>query len=216
MIASLPYTTSSTHFDGASLNRFSAAPQDPEIRLAQNGDVEAFNRLVLKYQDKIYRQAFWTLGDGVIAEDACQEVFLQAYRKLHTFNGGSFSAWLLRITTNYCLDQIRASRRRPCQSITMLDDNSEEIEPHWVVDSGDEPEKALEKRETLDAVVKAIQQLSPEFRLPIILIDIQELDYSEACAVLHIPLGTLKSRLARARLKLRESLINFRGCGCPL
>lgn len=81
------------------------------------------------------------------------------------------------------------------------------IEPYWVKGPGDSPEKVLERAETGEAILRSIQKLAPEFRLPVILADLQEMDYVEASAVLHLPLGTFKSRLSRARQKLREDLL---------
>lgn len=180
--------------------------QDQQVRRAQNGDLEAFNELVLIYQDRIFSQALWMLNDEAAAEDAAQETFLQAYRKLHTFRGDSFRAWILKITTNYCLDQIRAGKRHPAQPIDPVNDDGEEIEPSWIKDAGDSPERLVERCEVGAAIAQAVQTLSPEYRAVVILIDLQQVDYVEASAILRVPLGTIKSRLARGREKLRESL----------
>ncbi len=185
------------------------APQDQRIWQTQNGNLEAFNELVLIYQDRVFRQALWMLNDEAAAQDVCQEAFLHAYRKIGTFHGGPFRPWLLRITTNLCLDQIYAARRHPCQPLDAVTAAGEEIEPDWARDPGDSPETIAERTQTGDILAQSIQKLAPEFRVVVILVDIQELDYAEASTILHIPLGTLKSRLARARLKLREDLRAF-------
>jgi RNA polymerase sigma-70 factor (ECF subfamily) len=83
------------------------------IQYAQKGDLDAFNRLVLAYQDMVYNQAYRVIGESDAAEDATQEAFISAYRKIHTYRGGSFKAWLLRIVTNACYDELRRRKRRP-------------------------------------------------------------------------------------------------------
>ncbi len=181
--------------------------QDQYIRQAQKGDLDAFNELVLIYQDSVFRQALWILNDAAAADDACQETFLRAYRNIHTFRGGPFRPWLLRIATNCCIDQIRSTRRRPTQSLTPSNQNGEEIETYWLKDPGDSPEKLVERTETIEEVIRSIQKLPTEYRLPLILVDLQDLDYTEASAILCLSLGTFKSRLWRARQKLREELL---------
>ncbi len=205
------------------ITRYSLTPtrpnypqSDPElrqerlVRRVQDRDLEAFNQLVLLHQDSVFRQALWILNDAAAAEDASQEAFLLAYRKIQSFHGGSFRAWLLKITTNCCLDLIRFSKRRPCQPFGAIlkAGEGEENELGWLNDPADPPEKVIERNETGEAIRRAVQKLAPEFRLPVILIDLQELDYVEASAILQIPLGTLKSRLARARLKLRDDFLH--------
>jgi RNA polymerase sigma-70 factor (ECF subfamily) len=179
---------------------------DQRILQAQNGNLEAFNEIVLIYQDRIYRQALWILNDEDAAEDACQEAFLRAYRKIHTFNGPSVRNWLLQIVTNICLDQIRINKRRPCRPLEITDEFGDEIEPWWCIDPGETPDRACERNETGEEIIRAMQKLRPEYRTPLVLVDIQGLNYAEACAILHIPLGTLKSKVFRARVKLREEL----------
>ena len=83
------------------------------IQSALDGDLDAFNRLVLAYQDMVYNQAYRMLGESQTAQDATQDAFIAAYRKLHTYRGGSFRAWLLRIVTNLCYDELRRRKRRP-------------------------------------------------------------------------------------------------------
>ncbi len=209
MIATVPYPSTGSLLETplAIPPDNSMTPQDQRIRQAQNGNLDAFNELVLAYQDRVFRHALWLLNDEAAAEDASQEAFLLAYRKIHTFQGSSFRPWLLKITTNVCLDYIRAAKRRPCQSLESINEAGEELEPSWLKDPGDTPETVLERSEIGDRISHAIQRLALEYRMAVVLVDLQELDYAEACAVLHIPLGTLKSRLARARAKLREDLI---------
>lgn len=177
------------------------------IERAQSGELEAFNELVLTYQDRVYQQAFWMLQEEDSANDAAQETFVKAYRKFHTFrHGKSFRAWLLRIASNHCLDMIRAAKRHPEQPLEPTGPDGETLEPYWIKDFADTPEQAVEKIELERRIATAIQHLSPEYRTTVILVDLQELDYAEASVILKVPLGTIKSRLSRARHQLRKAL----------
>jgi RNA polymerase sigma-70 factor (ECF subfamily) len=180
--------------------------EDFLIERAQSGDLEAYNQLVLLYQDRVYRHALWMLTDEPAAEDAAQEIFLLVYRKLHTFHGGPFRPWLMRIATNYCLDQIRAARRHTCLAFSQFETDDDEVEPYWVRDSGATPEQVVERAETADRLACAIRSLAPIYRTAILLVDVQELDYSEAATIMGMPVGTLKSRVSRARKMLRDAL----------
>jgi RNA polymerase sigma-70 factor (ECF subfamily) len=174
---------------------------------AAHGDLAAFNQLVLAYQDQVYNQAYWMLGQEDAAEDATQEAFLQAFRHLHTFHGGSFRAWLMKIAVNQCLDQLRLQKARPACSLETYNEYDEEIESSsWLADPNEGPDRVVEQDLTSDRIADCIQRLSPEYRSVLILVDLQELDYQEAASSLRIPLGTVKSRLARARLQMRGML----------
>jgi RNA polymerase sigma-70 factor (ECF subfamily) len=180
------------------------------ICAAQNGDLDSFNRLVLVYQDMIFNQAYRMMGEPETAEDATQDAFISAFRKLRTFRGGSFKAWLLRIVTNLCYDELRRRKRRPTTPLEPMDNDDEEIEsPHWLSDPSDSPEKLTEREELSRALEHCLKGLSPEFRAIVTLVDLQGLDYNEAALVVGRPLGTVKSRLARARLSLRNCMEGF-------
>jgi len=180
------------------------------IRDAQRGDLEAFNRLVLAYQDRVYSQAFRVLGDSQSADDAAQEAFISAYKNLRSFRGGSFRAWLLRIVTNACYDELRRRKRRPTVALEPVDDAGEEIEsPHWIADPGESPEQNIERSELGQAIQACLDQLPEDFRVVVVLVDVQGLDYLEAADAIGKPLGTVKSRLARARNRMRECLQGF-------
>ncbi len=177
------------------------------IRHAQQGDLTAFNRLILHYQDMLYNTAYRVLGDSALADDATQEAFISAFQKLNTFRGGSFKAWLLRIVTNACYDELRRQKRRPQTPLEPLTDDDEEMEtPRWLADDIDSPEEQLEKCELDRAIQRCIEALPPDFRIVTVLIDLQGLDYKDAAKAIKKPLGTIKSRLARARLRLQECL----------
>lgn len=180
------------------------------IRLAQDGDLDAFNRLVLVYQEMVFNQAYRMIGEPEAAEDATQDAFIIAYRKLDTYRGGSFKAWLLRIVTNLCYDELRRRKRRPTTPLEPVDHEDEEIEsPRWLTDSSETPEQSAERAELSRAIQQCLKGLPPEFRAIVTLVDIQGLDYSEAAQTIGSPLGTVKSRLARARTRMRDCLQGF-------
>jgi len=177
---------------------------------AKRGDLTAFNRLVLAYQDMVYNQAYRMMGELDAAQDATQEAFISAYRSMHSFRGGSFKGWLLRIVTNACYDELRRRKRRPTTPLEPLDDDDEEIEsPHWIADPGETPEESTERQELSQAIQNCLEQLPDEFKAVVVLVDLQGVDYTEAASIMQTPLGTIKSRLARARLRLRDCLQGF-------
>jgi RNA polymerase sigma-70 factor (ECF subfamily) len=180
------------------------------IQMSQKGDLDAFNRLVLAYQDMVYNQAYRMISEADTAEDAAQDAFIIAYRKIDTYRGGSFKAWLLRIVTNLCYDELRRRKRRPTTPLEPVDQDEEEIEsPRWLSDPSESPEEAAERAELARALQKCLNHLPDDFRSIVTLVDIQGLDYSEAAAAINSPLGTVKSRLARARSRLRDCLQGF-------
>jgi RNA polymerase sigma-70 factor (ECF subfamily) len=180
------------------------------IQDACRGDLDAFNRLILAYQDRVYSQAYRILGEPQAADDATQEAFISAYKNLRSFRGGSFRAWLLRIVTNACYDELRRRKRRPTTSLEPLDDAGEEIEsPSWLADPGELPEDNVLRAELGQAIQNCLEKLSADFRVVVVLVDVQGLDYLEAASVIGKPLGTVKSRLARARNQMRNCLQGF-------
>lgn len=180
------------------------------IQDAQQGDLEAFNRLILAYQDRVYNQAFRVLGEYQSADDATQEAFISAYKNIRSFRGGSFRAWLLRIVTNACYDELRRKKRRPTTPLEPVDDEGDEIEsPHWIADPGELPEDNVARSELANAIQACLDQLTEDFRVVVVLVDVQGLDYLEASEVIGKPLGTIKSRLARARNRMKDCLQGF-------
>ncbi len=180
------------------------------IQNAQSGDLEAFNHLVLAYQDALFNTALRILGDEDMAADATQEAFLSAFRAIHTFRGGSFKAWLLRTITNACYDELRRLKRRPTTPLEPDSKDGEEMDtPRWLADPSMSPEQELEADELEHAIQHCLEDLPVDFRTVVVLADIQGLDYREVSVAVKVPLGTIKSRLARARLRLRECLQGF-------
>lgn len=177
---------------------------------AQRGDLDAFNRLVLVYQDIVYSQAYRMMGESAPAEDAAQDAFIAAYRKLGTYRGGSFKAWLLRIVTNNCYDELRRRKRRPTTPLEPTDNDDDEIEsPRWMSDPNETPEERAERQELAQALQHCLNDLPDEFRSVVALVDLQGMDYTEAAAAVGKPLGTVKSRLARARTRMRDCLKGY-------
>jgi RNA polymerase sigma factor (sigma-70 family) len=180
------------------------------IQAACQGDVDAYNRLVLAYQDIVFSQAFRMIGEQEAAEDAAQDAFISAFRHLSGYRGGSFKAWLLRIVTNACYDELRRRKRRPTTPLEPLDDDDEEVEsPRWIADPGESPEQAAERAELAQALQHCLDDLPDDFRAVVLLVDVQGLDYAQVSQSMGKPLGTVKSRLARARLRLRDCLQGF-------
>jgi RNA polymerase sigma factor (sigma-70 family) len=180
------------------------------IHDAQHGDLDAFNRLVLAYQDTVYHTALRILGDEDLAADASQEAFISAFRALNSYRGGSFKAWLLRTVTNACYDELRRKKRRPTTPLEPETDDGEDVEsPRWLADPNASPEEQLDQAELEHAIQHCLDGLPAEFRTVVVLADIQGLDYTEVARASRVPLGTIKSRLARARLRLRECLQAF-------
>ena len=182
------------------------------IKDAQRGDLEAFNRLVIAYQSRVYAISYRILGDPAAAEDTTQETFVSAYKHLKGFRGGSFRAWLLRIATNNCYDVLRRERRRPIESLDDAQDgaNSEVVDAWERLASTDPHPEAEAIRAELDrAIEECFARLPTEFRMAAVLVDVEGQDYQQAAMILGKPVGTVKSRVARARARLRDCLRQY-------
>jgi len=180
------------------------------ITSAQGGDLDAFNTLILHYQDIVFNTALRILGDDELAADASQEAFISAFRSISSFRGGSFKAWLLRTVTNACYDELRRQKRRPTTQLEPETEDGDEMDsPRWLADPNMTPEQRVEADELEHAIQHCLNALPAEFRTVVVMADIQGLDYTEVAVAVHVPLGTIKSRLARARLRLRECLQGF-------
>jgi len=179
------------------------------IREAQRGDLDAFNGLVLAYQSQVYNLAYRIMGETDAAADATQDAFVSAFRNLRGYRGGSFRGWLLRIVTNACYDELRRRKRRPEASLdamTDADSGPEEEGAASLVSQHELPETAAERAELGRAIQDCLDRLPVEFRVVAVLADVQGYDYQEIAVAVGKPLGTVKSRLARARLRLRDCL----------
>ena len=173
------------------------------IRLVKKGDQEAFRSLVEAHQQRVYNLAYRMVGDAEDAADLTQEVFLSLWRGLGSFRGESaLSTWLYRLTSNAAIDLLRRRKRRPVVSLT-----TEDQEVLDLPDDSASPQKELEKRELREAVRQGLDRLSPDHRQVLLLREMEGLSYREIGEVLHLEEGTVKSRIARARLALRDYLL---------
>jgi RNA polymerase sigma-70 factor, ECF subfamily len=178
---------------------------------AQRGDMEAFNTLALKYQDMLYRIALRIVHDECIAEDALQEAMIHAFRHIRSFRGGNFKSWLARVTVNASYDELRRGKRHLSLPLEQYTQEGEEIEsPEWMRDPSSGPEERAESSELMSALHQCIRTLVPDYRLMVILVDMEGMSYEEAAQVARVPVGTVKSRLARARMQIRKSLQSYR------
>jgi RNA polymerase sigma-70 factor (ECF subfamily) len=177
------------------------------INAARRGDLDAFNKLVLKYQDLVFQRAFWIMHEAESADDATQEAFIKAFRNLSRYRSGSFRAWMLRIVTNTCYDELRRRKRsRTVSFVQPAPDGSETDLLDVLFDPDLSIEKNLDQLEMLADLSDLINKLPEEFRETLILVDVLELTYEEAASLLSVPMGTVKSRLARARKRLRKQI----------
>ncbi|MHB1356770.1 MAG: RNA polymerase sigma factor [Anaerolineae bacterium] len=175
------------------------------VAQARSGSVDAFNLLVESHQQTAFNLAFRILGDEDRASEATQEAFIRCYRSLDQFRGGIFRAWLLRIVTNCCYDQLRLQQRRPT---TPIDDLVEDEEHSDLLrDNIESPEESLERGELNTFIMASLEILPPEQRAIVVLSDIEGLSYEEISSVTSLALGTVKSRLNRARGRLRDYML---------
>jgi RNA polymerase sigma-70 factor (ECF subfamily) len=177
------------------------------VKMASNGDLDAFNELVLMYQDLAYHHAYALLRDGALAQDAVQDSFIRGFQNIAGFRGGSFRAWILKIVKNSAYDALRRLKRHPMQSLFPEDENGDEMEsPAWITDTTALVEDAVEQKEFSENLYQLLDELPDVFRTVLTLVDIYEIDYAEAASALNVPIGTVKSRLARARIQMSEKL----------
>jgi RNA polymerase sigma-70 factor (ECF subfamily) len=180
------------------------------IKAAQHGDLNAFNALILRYQNLLYGIALRMLNDDDIASDAVQEALISAFSKLNSFRGGSLRSWLARVTVNACYDEMRRKRRQREVPMEQFNMEGEEVEDlSWMIDPAARPEAQYESFELENAIQHSLRQLTPAYREALILVDIEGLSYEEASVAARVPVGTVKSRLARARLQMRCNLQGY-------
>jgi RNA polymerase sigma-70 factor, ECF subfamily len=182
------------------------AHEDDErlVAAARAGQLDAFNQLVARYERTAYGLAVRLLSDATLAEDITQESFLAAWSNLERFRGGHFRPWLLRIVTNRCYDELRRRQRQPANSLDALP-----VEPavEWTTQAPEEaPDDHALRRELSRQLHRGIERLPPDQRATLILSDVQGHSYEEIATITGVTLGTVKSRLSRARARLRDEL----------
>ncbi len=187
--------------------------QDEEkelVKAAQRGDLDAFNALIVRYQNLLYGIALRMLNDEDTASDAVQEALISAFSKFNTFRGGSLRSWLARVTVNACYDEMRRKRRQREVPLEQFNMEGEEVEDlSWMIDPAARPEERYESYEMESAIQESLNHLTPAYREALVLVDIEGLSYEEASVAAQVPVGTVKSRLARARLQIRSSLQGY-------
>ena len=177
------------------------------IRRAQQGDNVAFEELLLLHQKKVYNLCLRMSANPDDALDLSQEAFLRAWRSLGQYQfEASFSTWLFRLTSNICIDFLRRKKRRQETSLTESYDDSDEGAELSVPDAQPGPEQQAMTNETKIELARAMEQLSPEHREILQLRVIEDLQYEQIADILGVRVGTVKSRLARARLSFRQIL----------
>jgi RNA polymerase sigma-70 factor (ECF subfamily) len=176
------------------------------IKQAQKGSIAAFNQLIMAYQGTAYNVAYRISGNQEAAADACQDAFLKAYNAINQYRGGSFKSWLMRIVTNACYDQLRYNSRRPADSLDELTENPA-LDSVKLVSDQERPEEHILRDELNDLLQFGINQLPEEQRVVLVLNDVQGFSYQEIADIIDQPLGTVKSRLSRARRRLRDYLL---------
>ena len=173
------------------------------IALSQKGDLQAFNQLVGFYQSPVYNLALRMLGDRGSAEDATQEAFIAAFRGVNSFKGGNFKAWLLRIASNACIDELRRRKRQPAASLDSFVQEAGDVLPS----PGNPPDEVAISRQRMREVQRGLATLPQEQRLVVLLSDVYGYSYEEIVGITKSSLGTVKSRLSRGRAHLREYLL---------
>jgi len=175
----------------------------------KNGNCSAFEKIVLKYQDRVYNLCYRFLGDKQEAEDSAQEIFIKVYRALKGFKlKSSFYTWLYRIVINTCKNRVKSIEYRRSKSSVSID-NDQEKKDHGIsgiTDKNDLPDTNLEHKEKIKRIQEAINSLPPDQKTMVILRDIEGLSYEEIASITKNRLGTVKSKLSRARLGLRNKL----------
>jgi RNA polymerase sigma-70 factor, ECF subfamily len=176
------------------------------IAAAQRGDLPAFNQLILHHQGLAYNVAYRIVTDADVAADATQDGFVKAFSRIGQYRGGSFKAWLLRIITNTCYDALRARKRRPTTALETDDEDPEH--DSTLLDRTERPDEYVLRQELAGTIQAAIGQLPPDQRTVLILCDVEGLDYQEIAEATGAALGTVKSRLSRARARVRDILLS--------
>lgn len=192
--------------------RHSSAPDDVLdglVERARAGELQAFNLLVARFQDGVFSLTYRMLGSSQAAEDTTQEAFVKAWQRIDTFRGGSFRSWVFTIAANQARDELRRRARRPTRSLDEARDDPDrpDLDP-----PGDEPspEDEAERGEMRVALEQALLTLPDDWREVVVLSDIHGLDYREIAEATGLALGTVKSRLSRARGRLREVILQSR------
>ncbi|MBZ0310246.1 MAG: sigma-70 family RNA polymerase sigma factor [Anaerolineae bacterium] len=184
--------------------RIPAAHDMTLVKAALNGDIEAFNQLVFRYQDRVYNTSYRIMGDLAVTDDVTQEVFITAFKKLHQFRGENFQAWIVKIAINAAYDELRRLKRRPVEPFE--DREIDEETDARLVSRTPNPERVVQDAELSSAIEECFCQLGDDSRIVVTMADVEDYSYDEIAAAVNISLGTVKSRISRARDQLRTCL----------
>lgn len=175
------------------------------IKKCQSGDMDSFDILISMYIDKAYSVAFGVMGNSHDANDITQEAFIKVYKNIDKFNFQSaFNTWLYRIVKNACIDELR---KRKKSTVISIDAGIDSDDGEYILQIPDESpgiQEILEEKEAGIYLAEALAELKENHRAVLVLADIKNYDYSEIADMLDIPVGTVKSRISRARIKLAE------------
>lgn len=181
------------------------------IQKAKQGDMTAFEELILKHEKIVYNVALRMMNHSEDAKDISQEVFLKAYRNIANFDERSaFSTWLYRITTNTCIDEMRKRKGKQSYSLEEELENEDGTMQRQIADEGDTPEESLLREERKSEILQALENLSAEHKAAVVLRDVKGLSYEEISEILELSLGTVKSRISRARNQLKTEILKIR------
>jgi len=203
----------SNHIDRPKVSAIAAATEgvdvDALVRQAQGGDEDAFEELIRVFSKPMYNLAYRMTGNAADARDLTQEIFVKLYRAIGSFGWRSrFTTWLYRLAANTCCSGLRKIRRVASAEVVRLDDDrSDEARPHETPDTADLPNRRLERKELRQRIEDTIATLPEDFRMVIVLRDLQGLTYEEIAGSVGCTIGTVKSRLARARMRVKERLV---------
>jgi RNA polymerase sigma factor (sigma-70 family) len=180
------------------------------INAVRQGDLDAFNMLILQYQGFLFNIALRMMGSEDSAADALQDALLSAFRKFNSFRGGSLRSWLARVVINACYDELRRQCRHPLLLLDQVNAEKDEMEiDDWLIDPVPGLEEQIETLELDGAIQDGLRSLAPLYAAMLVLVDIEGMTYEEAAVAAHIPVGTVKSRLARARMQMRQALLPY-------
>ena len=180
------------------------------VQLLKKGDRDAFNRLISEYQNKVINIAYGMLSDTDDALDASQEVFIKVFKSIDGFKeDSSLSTWIYRICANVCKDFLRR-RMRAGNTVSIYATDDEDNDILQIADNSSSPEERTEQSELQSLIRKAMDELGEEARTVLVLCDIEGMSYDEISVILKLPVGTVKSRINRARQALRKKISEMR------
>lgn len=180
------------------------------VAKAKEGDLQAFEELILRHERIVYNVALRMMNHSEDAKDISQEVFLKAYRNIKNFDERSmFSTWLYRITTNTCIDEMRKRKGKQSYSLEEELENEDGSMQRQIADAGETPEESLLREERKSQLLQALSLLSAEHKAVVILRDIRGFSYEEIAEIMDLPIGTIKSRISRARNQLKNEILKI-------